>query len=575
MILRSKRRKNHKTPDKRHSRKSRKDDSLHINPSVNIDTSFLNSSESIHSFSMEESEACGGSDLPVNQNFNILPNNSIWSNLGPRTSSEFVLGNYTLEQVRNIIGCPTNLATGITTSSTTVSTTATGTSSAYTTSPSQPVTNLTYSLPASIPNPPIISGRLSGLPTLESTTDTLLKTLIYKIDVGFRGLNESIRNPMSNVPSSSAESVNATAGPSQVVNTNQMSSNMTPLEIRTPNSNFENPPDSISRLENIVGNLASQIKDLNDKFCSLSTNSVNSQSRPNNFSSQSNSNFQGSNSFGCSYKTWPHKWRVKYDGDNQKLAVEFFFDQLASLRELNDVMWDHVITAFPVFLEGEALKWFFRYRKTEKEIRWIKLRTDMIAHFRGTDSEESILCKIASRKQEDRETFNKYYNSLLDLKDRLSSNESLSDVQMIGILKKNVKFESRKILSSVLTKSLKEFVTICQNLDEMLNPHLYREYPNYKKKVSEVEAPSLDIPENVYNIEAITNRRMNTNQNLANVKCWNCDNLGHGWQLCEEPRNIFCYWCGFKKVTCKTCPRCNQNFRLTGNNQESPPQTEH
>lgn len=231
-------------------------------------------------------------------------------------------------------------------------------------------------------------------------------------------------------------------------------------------------------------------------------------------------------------------------------------------------MWDTVITSFPQFLGGDASKWFYRYRRMYRNLNWQQLKVDMITHFRGTDTEESLWCKIANRRQGDRETFDKFYNSLLDLQDRIS--RRFSDDEMIGILRQNVKFDIKKCLVAYNTTNLTEFVNKCRLTDKLLHPQLYYEHAPYSRKVAEIES-DVCVEEPSLEVEAFSTKRPQNLNALANLKCWNCDNFGHGYQTCEEPRKMFCYWCGHKNSTCKTCPNCNSNFRPVGKPQDPPP----
>lgn len=587
MFLRNNKRKKSLTPVKRRNRKARKDDSLHLNPQSDIDDIILfNSSASINSFSMEEEGAVGGDSnrRPDNYGLYALNSSSIWSNQNSQqnpNAPEVLVGNYSLDNILRIIGCPnpttSHNTSSITSSITTMTTTTTNPSNAAQSSSSTSVFSSAVNTRSNV-TPPVsinptsqapLNSRLPGLPILENSTDALLKTLIYRMDLGFRSLSSSLRNPshnvspnqenLPNVPVNTASNIcsepNASSDPSNIIRT------------QVPRQNIN---DSIARLENLVVSLSSKVKDLTEQVSTISISSQVEGTHSNRTSERTTENMSDSSPSSRPYRTWPHKWKIKYDGNNHKLTVEFFFNQLCSLKELNDVTWEDVIHNFPNFVEGEAGKWFTRYHKKQKVIYWNKLVADMTKEFRGAESDESLLCKLMNRKQEDRETFAMYYRSILDMQDRIGENNTLSDIQMIGVLKNNVKFETKKMLATVSCTSLVDFINLCKNLDETLYPHLHKSNFSNNRRISEVDASPFTNENKDCNVEAISNRRTVPPSSL-NLKCWNCENIGHSWQMCEEPRTIFCYWCGHKNSTCKTCPRCSQNFRPTGTNQESPP----
>ena len=51
-----------------------------------------------------------------------------------------------------------------------------------------------------------------------------------------------------------------------------------------------------------------------------------------------------------------------------------------------------------------------------------------------------------------------------------------------------------------------------------------------------------------------------------NVKCWNCDELGHFWEDCLADRRIFCYGCGAPQVYKPQCRICQS--RMAENRQK-------
>lgn len=587
MFLRSGKRKKKTTPKK--NRKTKKDRTLHFNPSRNLNLSELNSSDSLCSFSMEDQEEhmCFGftDNLPVsssattnNLNYDL---SAIWSNAN---SNNLTLENH----LRNIIGVPVtdrhslpNLA-GLPSTST------------ASTMASQVVVTSTAPLPRSNESTVTTTSSSTRLPCfpplpaqIPSSTDVLLSTLINKLDAGFCALNTTFNTRLNNFNSRNAVQLQNLSQPPSRSQISPPQTQPTPqsLQQNHPNiapsdqplpSQSNSSNNNLARLESIVNNLASQVKDLSIKFGNLSTSCppseapiYNNNNENNRSSYPQDSQNSPSRPYVSSYKTWPDKWKVKYDGNNHNLAIEFFFDQLTCLKDLNDVMWEHVISAFPLFLEGEALKWFFRYRKREHVIMWPKLKQDMILQFRGTESEDAILIKISNRKQGERETFDHFYRAILDLCDRLTS-EKISDERLMGYLTMNAKFEIRKTLLSVGRTSLSNFINICQATDQLNYSHLYRDSTSTTRRVSEISSTQEYPAESQYNVEAFSNRRPTNPQSTANMKCWNCDNIGHSWQMCDESRLLFCYWCGYKNVTCKNCPRCAQNFRPANHNDPPP-----
>lgn len=565
MYLRSGKRKKHYTPKKK--QKNQKNNTLHHAPHESTSLEFLNSSDSLCSFNMDDPEGAYSAidsllGVPSTSNTENPALSSIWTNAN---SNRMTFENH----IRNIVGVPLHqermslppnlsvppvTSNNVTTAPPTILTTSVASSHSHDTSYAHaPYRHTGF--------PPLI-------PVAPSTTDVLLSTLIRKLDAGFANLTATY-NARPNHPTE----------PFQPQNVFPNTRPLQPQSVPLPQQRSQAPTsdDTITRLENLIGSLATQVKSLSDKVDGLSRHgpspsppSVPATNADHQNSAQSQERFNGPRLPVPLYKTWPDKWRVKYDGDNQKLPIEFFFDQLTSLRELNDVMWDQVISALPLILEGEALKWFHRYKKDEEELHWPKLKRDMISHFRGTESEDSILFKITNRKQANQETFDQFYHSILDLKDRLI-HEKMSDERMMGILYNNAKFEIKTAMVSAGPTSLRNFVNKCRAIDKLYYPGLYKEYPATSKRVSEIDSGPATVLEPQFNVEAFTGRRPNQPQSTANMKCWNCGNIGHSWHMCDEPRQIFCYWCGYKNATCKNCPRCSTNFHSGHNLDPTPP----
>lgn len=191
--------------------------------------------------------------------------------------------------------------------------------------------------------PSISNRRLSGFPALETDvrTDSLLIAMIKKLDTGFACLNETLR-AMNNPPhihnsfgqciNNNRNIPNSSQSPTQqnINNSNNIPTLNHPVEPRI--STTQNPSnfvptenDSIARLERMVSGLAIQVQNLSERMSSNSGYSQQSAPAQSPLHQNGNSNYS-------SYKTYPHKWKIKYDGDNDMLPIEFFFDQVNILK---------------------------------------------------------------------------------------------------------------------------------------------------------------------------------------------------------------------------------------------------
>lgn len=69
------------------------------------------------------------------------------------------------------------------------------------------------------------------------------------------------------------------------------------------------------------------------------------------------------------------------------------------------------------------------------------------------------------------------------------------------------------------------------------------------------------------NEDANPKNHQNSNNKNHQYKgtCWNCDEQGHGYMVCDKVRRIFCFRCGQKDVVLPRCSRCSPgNRRASG-----------
>lgn len=190
--------------------------------------------------------------------------------------------------------------------------------------------------------------RLSGFSPLESgrSYENLLTSMLSRMDAGFDRINESLRilnnrssliNVHSPVESQGAILQQTRASVHNPVEQQNCSQNLNSEQSRR-NNNPQPPPnhnnshqsiphhDSVARLERMVGSLPSQVQNLTER---MSTTSGFSQRN----GSDATAVTQSSHATVSSYKTYPHKWKLFFNGNNNTVSIEFFLDNVKRLKE--------------------------------------------------------------------------------------------------------------------------------------------------------------------------------------------------------------------------------------------------
>lgn len=194
----------------------------------------------------------------------------------------------------------------------------------------------------------------------------------------------------------------------------------------------------------------------------------------------------------------------------------------------------------------------------------------MLSAFGNHETDTQILGKLSSRFQGEKEPFQKFFQDLQSLRIRLQ--RPYSDMEMIQLIRTNMKTAFKQTLFTYVPVTLDDFVGKCRQLDLLITPPVYQnsQPPRYlqkSNKVAELEAP----------LELESQSCVNLIDSLSKISpkvCWNCDESGHNWIECEEPPKMFCYRCGLKNCTTRNCTQCatRRNFRFAQNPNESPPQ---
>lgn len=337
---------------------------------------------------------------------------------------------------------------------------------------------------------------------------------------------------------------------------NMSQSNKNPVQINHPPVQ-ETPQNTASNHNNVPGNnnldghnqQNEYINELEQRVSTLSDQVVSLMARMNLTNLNTSSPFQPS-----TYRVHPHKWNVRF-GVKSKIPVDTFLFQITTLKDANDVTWENVLSNFHLFLEGNTLTWYWRFRlAASSDFSWEVLREALISKYRSKKTDEEIWLDMGQRKQGEKEKFQDFYDAIEDI--HILCQTPRSDKVLMKLLSTNVKLATQKILITYKTDNLEEFIQTCIEIDKLLYPYLYQTNSNLYRRAAEIKSTEVSLA---------------SNEAMASKSCRNCGKFDHFVKECDQPMQISCFKCGKRGFTIKTCPDCNQNFRMNEELEEPPP----
>lgn len=232
-------------------------------------------------------------------------------------------------------------------------------------------------------------------------------------------------------------------------------------------------------------------------------------------------------------------WRLKYGGNSSNLSVDAFLYRVEALTNQTlggnfDVLCRNASALF----EGKASDWYWRYHKTVREITWADLCLSLRRQFKDTRTDMDYRELIRDRKQKPGESFDTFYDSILELVDHLD--QPIRETLMIEIVRRNILPEIQHEILNLQIFSVDHLRDICRKREFFLQDVRKRNMAQrplvFPKKIAKVYQED-EISENIL---------FESNNDISELAliCWNCKKTGHRYQECLSERNIFCYGCG-------------------------------
>lgn len=240
-----------------------------------------------------------------------------------------------------------------------------------------------------------------------------------------------------------------------------------------------------------------------------------------------------------------YKWGLKFDGQTQSIGA--FLQRVEELRRARGVTPEELYDSAVDLFTGPALVW---YRSTTGRINtWGSLCLEMKIVFQSPDHDIRLQQEIFSRVQGEAESIDLFIAAMEGLYGRLATR-----------VPEEVKL---KQIFHNLSPQLQDRLALYDftSIEQLRQIGRKAEAGRYRSTVSRGSTRgngSLE-PDLAYE----PNRRR-TNQ-LASVAappkeiramCWNCGQVGHRHQTCQQARRKFCFGCGTPDVIKTNCPKC-------------------
>lgn len=229
------------------------------------------------------------------------------------------------------------------------------------------------------------------------------------------------------------------------------------------------------------------------------------------------------------------------------------------IKEHRVTYYDLLCQHAHILFDGKARQWYWRFhRQTLGLFNWQDLCQALKKQFRETITDSDIKDDMRRRKQRANENFEDYLEVLMGMSDRLQT--PISEQELVEIAIRNLRNEIRYELLHVNIPNisvLRSEVRKHEKFNEEVKQWSFRHNTSIRRQVSEVEV-DLDEDEIQEDVEVL---------NLSEMRCWNCEVLGHKYQECLAPRRIFCYGCGkidTYKPNCDICKSRTKHLNLKG-----------
>lgn len=250
-------------------------------------------------------------------------------------------------------------------------------------------------------------------------------------------------------------------------------------------------------------------------------------------------------------------WRVRFTGKPNDMSAEDFIYRVNALtrQSLNgdfEVLCRYVHMLF----SENAEAWFWRHHRQTDRLDWGELCEGLRQKYKDQLSDYDRKENIRRRKQRPNEQFDQFLDEVLAMNDRLRV--PMSDHELIETIVRNLKPDLRYELLHLDITNLSMLRRECHRhenfMANVVNSPYNRNVPT-RRNIAEMVDDTYE-PQGRETTDTVAIAELAS----ENIKCWNCDGIGHRYQDCTNPgRRVFRYGCGKLDTYKPSCTKCNKS----------------
>lgn len=251
-------------------------------------------------------------------------------------------------------------------------------------------------------------------------------------------------------------------------------------------------------------------------------------------------------------------WNLHFSGDNKGLDLNQFLTQVSLMARADQVTQQELVASAIHLFSGPARTWYIAYEGLFDT--WEDVVYYLRDSFVSEDADFIILKEIEQRRQGVNEPFILYLANLLTLFRHLQ--DPLTERKKVALVMRNMSPYLADRIALVDVQDTHHLASLCKKIEDV------RKRSQSFRTTSEERSPQRRNL-NVYELAEVGRSSGIPPKSVRFSEydsCWNCLDLGHGFQDCKLPKmRIFCYQCGELgqlSNSCSTCGSENQLRRL-------------